>query len=215
MIEVLIVSILISVWLFAIFAAANHAKLVNQRIIQSIIANQLATEWAEIIYQTRNTNLLKYEYDESKNIDICRLALNYDNCNTTRYWSNLETDNFLLSWYYYISSTWINKCNEENCEDNFNKIYAICLTWWVRTPCPEWHDLWWDESKYWKFFRKIEWLWVYNMDNNKTWWQKISGTPASLTNYPAQEYRFCSRVYRIGGQDWEVEICWTMTNFIK
>lgn len=224
MIEILIISIVISTWLFAIFTAANHAKLVNQRIMQTIIANQLATEWTEIIYQTRNTNLLRYNKDKTK-INDCRLSIDYDECIKTYPEKKLD-EIVLYTWNYYIETdtNWKNKiiaCNETWCENQYDQRYAICLKDWVRDPCTSWHELWWDESRYWKFFRVIEWIWIYDMSKNQKWWQKISNISENnsirCNSNPcyAQEYRFCSRVYRVWWLDWEIEICSTMTNFIK
>lgn len=216
MIEILIISIVISTWLFAIFTAANHAKLVNQRIMQTIIANQLATEWTEIIYQTRNTNLLRYNKDK-KRINECRLSINYNECIKTHPDHFEET--ILYTWNYYIETdeNWKNTiilCNDTWCENQYDPRYAICLNDWVRNPCTSWHELWWDESRYWKFFRIIEWIWIYDMSRNVKWWWKITINGYS-NNHSAQEYRFCSRVYRVWWHDWEIEICSTMTNFIK
>ena len=85
-------------------------------------------------------------------------------------------------------------------------------------PCPEWHNAWQgDQSRYWKFYRMIEWLWVYDMSENEIWWRYLESEFCNPQN--AQEYRFCSRVAREWGwgysQWWEVEICSTMTNFAE
>lgn len=256
MIEILIISIVISTWLFAIFTAANHAKLVNQRIMQTIIANQLATEWTEIVYQTRNTNLLKYDINKERSVNVCintnyngdvmlgykpclaqfkgnqnindcRLATDYEKCINRRSLSTQLDAIIINTWTYYIetNTNWKNTikiCNETWCDNPYNPKYAICLNSWVRTPCPEGHELWWDESRYWKFFRVIEWKWLYDMSRrDRKWWQQIidiSLTDRILCNgiwCETQEFRFCSRVYRAWWQDWEIEICSTMTNFIE
>ena len=240
LLEVIIVILLLSIGLFSINKTITHAKFTNERVLQTIIWNQLATEWAEIVYQTRNTNLLKYDnnkeryvnncinigfggnimswYDtclskfkQEKKINKCRLALDYQNCiSKTNYTWIFNT------WFYYISTdNWINtisKCEWDNCDDPYNEKYAICLNSGARTPCNEWHENWWDESHYWKFFRYIEWKWVYNMASDTTWWDLLSISQLSWTT--AQEYRFCSYVTRIWWQGWSVEICSTMTNFI-
>lgn len=212
MIEILIISILISAWLFTISDAITHAKLVNQRVSQSIIANQLSTEWVELVYQLRNTNFLKYYYwtdHEKSKLNSCRLALNdFSNCNT-------YSEQIMSSWYYYISGNnnqKIQTCNSENCSEIIQDQYAVCLNSGVRVPCPQWHSAWNDESKYWRFYRMIEWKWIYDMSQDTTWWQI---TQSNISNIDTQEYRFCSRVARIWGQDWEIEICSTMTNFAE
>lgn len=212
MIEILIISILISAWLFTISDAITHAKLVNQRVNQSIIANQLSTEWVELVYQLRNTNFLKYYYwtdHEKSKLNSCRLALNdFSTCDG-------YSEQIMSSWYYYISSNnnqKIQTCNSENCSEIIQDQYAVCLNSGVRVPCPLWHSVWNDESKYWRFYRMIEWKWIYDMSQDTTWWQI---TQDNISNIDTQEYRFCSRVARIWGQDWEIEICSTMTNFAE
>ena len=259
MIEVIIVSLLLWIWLLSLYTAITNAKMTNERVIQTIIWNQLATEWAEILYQVRNTNFLKYDNDREKyiencintqyewntmsgyydclslfrnqtnkpnNINNCRLSLNYETC----FWNN--QNNILNTWYYYISTeNWINtiqKCewdynveSETDCFNDSNKCcyryrdeYAICLNdWWVWVPCNSWHNEWWDHSHYWKFYRYIEWKWIYNMASDSTWWSQLSTNDLSWEL--AQEYRFCSYVTRKWWQNWAVEICWTMTNFIE
>jgi hypothetical protein len=160
MIEILIVSILISVWLLSVANAINHAKLVNQRVLQSVIANQIATEWAEIVYENRNTNFLKYYYhnwiDQLNKDDInsCRLAYNFEEClnsdKTCGVWGHEDDSNanriIMNKWYYFISTSWgintIHRCNENihgingiSCSDIRNDVYAICLKVWVRSAC--------------------------------------------------------------------------------
>ena len=241
-IEILIISILITTWLLVVAGAITHAQRVNRRVMQSVIANQLATEWVEILYQQRNSNFLTYQkYKENveiaqEDINACRLALNFDACLETEKSElayNLSScidgiDNRILrAWYYYITNeTWknfINNClckdQETDCSDPKQDIYAICLNDWVWHPCPQWHEAWWDQSKYWKFYRIIEWIWSFDMAAESTGGQFLN-TNRFLSRYAAtdaQEYRFCSRVVREWGgwQDWELEICSTMTNFIN
>lgn len=218
MIEILIIVLVASIWMISVLSTANHAKLVNQRIMQTVIANQIATEWAEIMYQVRNTNFLKYENRKKNgvtwdNINRCRLALNYEECVGT---PNNHIQ-ILNTWFYYITNeSWFNIitwCNDSWCEEKLDNRYAICLISWSWVPCTWGHEEWWDESIYWKFFRTIEWFWIYNMAASTTWWTRINIPQLSWSQ--AQEYRFCSRVYRVWWQHWEVEICSTMTNFIN
>lgn len=238
MLEILIISILISVWLFAVRKAMDHAKWTNMGIMQRIIANQLATEWAEILYQTRNTNFLQYYYNENYEkepieINNCRLAYNYQTCYNYSHSSSAtcpaDTEHctdasryVLQSWYYYIENDWwkntIRNClcedTIDNCSNIKNDKYAICLNNWVREPCPQWHEGWDDQSKYWKFYRMIQWIWVYNMSSPDIWWEPYASS-FCMWHISAQEYRFCSRVARDGWQWWELEICSTMTNFAE
>ena len=238
LLEILFICILLWAWLVSIFQAANRAKIINERITQTIIANQIATEGVEILYQFRNSNFLKhqqwdlngqYEWTNFShwNWNKCRLALNYE--------SGSNCSDRLWTWYYYIRTrSWINtiaECNNETCNNSWwdhistgnlsavniidNK-YAICLKSWVWTPCPEWHEAWWDQSKYWKFYRAIRGIWLYNMATNDTWWILLQNTTSeNIALIDAQEYRFCSMVARKGWENWRIEICSTMTNFIE
>ena len=234
MIEILILCVVLWAWLVSIFQAANRAKMTSERVTQTIIANQLATEWVEILYQFRNTNFLRHQErdiswktkqeqkENPRNWNKCRLALDYNNnaqkdstCNT-----------LLLTWYYYITtdSSWKNeivKCYNPNCEENIasatgiiDDVYAICLTGWIRTSCTGWHEAWWDQSKYWKFYRTIRSIWIYDMASDETWGILIPNLE-DAEKADAQEYRFCSVVARRGWQNWEIEICSTMTNFVE
>lgn len=232
MIEVLMTALLISVWLLTVFEVMNYAKKVNQRVSQTLIANQLATEWTEILYQIRNTNFIKYEnkkqkfisecnnwYDECltqfrnlNNLNRCRLALNYEDCikwNTSYTW-------ILWTWYYYITNIeWKNIINEYIGTEPFNEPineFAICLNSWSRIPCTWGHDEWNDESKYGKYFRSIIWQGTFNMASDTTWWTALN--TSELSGKVAQEYRFCSYVSRYSMDTWSIEICSTMTNFI-
>ena len=235
MVEILIISILLWAWLVLIFQAAHDAKMTNEKVSQSIIANQIATEWVELLYQFRNTNFLKHEWQDlnwqkewsnvgHRSWNKCRLALDYT--------QSMETCNERLwSWYYYIeTNNWVTKivecdnCNNSIWEDiltgnlaavnTIDNKYAICLKDWVWTPCPNWHAAWWDESKYWKFYRTIYGLWIYDMSSQETW-GKLIISDVDAESKDAQEYRFCSIVARKGWQGWVVEICTTMTNFIE
>lgn len=269
MIEILITAIILWIWILTLHRTITQAKLVNERTFQTMIANQLATEWAEILYQIRNTNFLKYESDKEieiencikskhihnwaltpmnvwdscdrmtcydlclqqfkseNNINRCRLALDYDTC--------IDNQNYtwiLNTWFYYIvNNNWLNSINQctwdhnftdintENCLSNtgecchrYKDEYSICLNSWVRVPCPTWHEL--DESKYWVFYRNIEWIWIYNMAaSNITWWELL--TINELSGTQAQEFRFCSTVARAWWENPAIEICSTMTNFIE
>ncbi len=211
LIEIIFVAIIISAGFFSIFRAVNNAQYTNQRVMQTIIANQLATEWTEIVYQLRNTNFLKHQYSDNSSQDIneCRLALNYENCGN---------DGILYTWYYYTTTNidWQNTIipnPAEPTDDIFQDIYAICLNSWSWVPCPQWHTAWNDESKLGKFYRAIEWIWIYDMSSDTVWWELLDKNDLSDKN--AQEYRFCSRVAWKWAPWWEVEICSTMTNFIE
>lgn len=273
MVEIIITAIVLWIWILTLHKTITHIKKVNEATFQTIIANQLATEWAEIIYQIRNSNFLRYESDKeifvencintwyinnngeidewnyastpcswnrmkcydpcldkfkkNNNINRCRLALNYETCinNPSYTW-------ILNTWFYYIKTddwknsiiecTWnYDSMDRESCLNNTDKCcykfrdeYSICLNSWVRVPCTEWHEIWLDESKYWKLYRNIEWIWIYDITTyDITWWTLINFNNTSETT--GQEFRFCSTVTRPWWEDFAVEICSTMTNFIE
>lgn len=238
LLEILFISILLSSGLLFVAKSIQHAKEVNYKVMQSVIANQIATEWVEIMYQLRNTNFLKYEaswYNYKEIINSCRLAHDFAECyeilwnrnilsfNVSDYKIGRENENLLLqTGYYYITNNWwkneIHNCNDneleghENCSKIGQNLYAICQKSGSWIPCTWWHIEWEDESEYWHFYRYIEWLGNYNMDSNETGWT-ITDPEYFAADIDAQEYRFCSRVYRWWMQWWEIEICSTMTNF--
>ena len=226
MLEILFITLLLWIWLVSIFKTAKRAESANQRIVQSIIANQIATEWVEVLYQFRNTNFLKHQHRDvnwqlewsnlsQRNWNKCRLALDYENIPNS-------CNDRLWSWYYYITGlNNITLCDDNDCKEHIatatgiiDNRYAICLTGWARTPCPEWHEAWWDQSPYWKFYRTIRGIWIYDMASDNTWGDLLLDDSAILAAN-AQEYRFCSMVARRGWENWEIEICSTMTNFIE
>ena len=239
LLEILFISILLSSGLLFVAKSIQHAKEVNYKVMQSVIANQIATEWVEIMYQLRNTNFLKYEaswYNNKRIINSCWLAHDFTACldklgarnlnfgdsfekRIPWFWDN--EDLLLQTGYYYITNEWwkneIHNCNNgledpENCSKIGQNLYAICQKNGSWIPCTWWHIDWEDESEYWHFYRYIEWLGNYNMDSNETGWT-ITDPEYFAADIDAQEYRFCSRVYRWWMQWWEIEICSTMTNF--
>lgn len=196
---------MISVWLLIVAEAIQHAKLVNEKVTQTIIANQIASAGVEAIYQNRNTNLLSWDY-----------------------WLNISDGN-LWEWYYYIDQfdeNWkisIKKCehviqsnNKADCSDsktkiNGSEIYAICLLDWIWQPCWDRQDE--NESNYWMYYRVIEWLWLYNMENNITWWVLSEDDDNWIDPNDPLEYRFCSRVYWYWWLWGDIKICSTLANF--
>ncbi len=207
MLEVLIVTIIVWVWLLSIIFAINKSKISTNHIIQNIIANQLAKEGIELIYQTRNTNLLKNHWSG----DICRLNINpYEYCE----WNNerFSTWNYiLLSWDIF---TWtLNELTLSGWINTWDMDFALCLSGWERLSCPGQEN----HTKYWKFFRTIKWFGLYDKNPSLTWWNSLNCTKwndSNCSNNIAKEYRFCSTVFYIWEKVWKSEICSIMTNFL-
>lgn len=206
MIEILTITVVVGIWLLSIVFAINKAKITTNHIKQETIATQLAKEWIEMVYHTRNTNLLKH----SNNLDKCRLNINPNQeCDWNNEW--FSTWNYIISW-----NSFTNIVNEDlillSWVSDWDKNFALCLTGWQRTNCP-WEE---NNTKYGKFFRVIKWVWLYDKDINTTWWNLLNcnkWNDTNCSNNIAKEYRFCSVVLYLWDKKWKAEICGIMTNF--
>ena len=176
---------------------------------QTVIATQLAQEWIEMVYQIRNTNLLKYSFARNN----ARLKINpYE---FLWEWSDEErihTESYVLSWKILIKVD--DPLNIGDWIDDYDKEFNLCLTWWQRISCP-WLD---NQTNYGKFFRTIEWKWLYTKFSSSTWWELITCQEAwwfwsICHDKTAKEFRFCSRVEYIWTKTWNIEICGVLTNF--
>ncbi len=210
MLEILIITIIVWVWLLSIVVAISKAKTVTNQIKQEVIATHLAKEWLEMVYQTRNSNLL--QHPNYKN--YCRL-----NINPTQTCDNLNHPDRLTDSSYIITGRILSWTNEElnisNGIDTWDKIFSLNLTWSKRIQDPNMED---NQTKYGKFFRTIEWKWLFLKNSTTTWWELISCSSwwISLCNsWNAKEFRFCSRVEYIWTNTGSVEICWILTNFFE
>lgn len=206
MLEILLITIVVWIGLLSILFAINNSQKKSNNIIQNIIATQLAKEWVEKVYQTRNTNIIKND----DNPDLCRLNIN---TNEPCDWSNkrFSTWNYIITSENFVTwtqdtltlSEWIN---------TWDKTFALCLNEWQRISCPGGDN----HTKYWKFFRIIKWIGLYDKDKNITGWNLLDcptwNTFWCEENTP-KEYKFCSLVYYIWEHIWKSEICSIMTNF--
>jgi len=206
MLEILLITIVVWVWLLSIVFAISKFNSSTKITTQTIIANQLAKEWVEFVYQTRNTNFIK----NSLSWNICRLNINTsESCN----WDNdrFSTWNYiLLSWNIF---TWIlDELTLSGWISTWDKKFALCLTWSKRVPCPGEEN----HTKYWKYFRTIKWIWLYDKNESTTWWNLLSCTKwddANCWDDKPKEYRFCITVFYVWEKIWKSEICTIMTNF--
>lgn len=239
MLEILMITIIVGVWLLSIVVAITKAKTITNETKQEIIATQLAKEWIEMVYQMRNSNLLQHPNHKEK----CRLYINKDTgCrvdNTVTYWT---LNPFLLRDGNYIIDSWNNitgtleNLNISDWIQTWEQIFNICLTWWKRISCP-WQN---NDTQYWRFFRTIQNVWLYRKNSTTTWgsptncmyWGFGINAPEEIisfegswgtswgTRYCAQgpwalESRFCSRVEYIWTNTGSVEICGVLTNFLE
>lgn len=220
MLEILMITIIIWVWLLAIIVAITKAKTITNETKQNIIATQLAKEGIEMVYQIRNTNLLKHS--DYKN--YCRLNRDpTESCNSIINPYRLTESNYTLTWQS-LKSTFDN-LNLADWIDTWDKTFALCLNWWQWVSC-EWLD---NQTDFWKFFRVIEWKWLYIKDTNYTWWVKIicenswwwwttewiDYTCWPWTDLHPMEFQFCSRVEYTSTNNHSVEICGILTNFFE
>lgn len=205
MIEILIITIVISIWLLSIVFAVSKAKMMTNGISQDIIANQLAKEWVEMVYQMRNTNLLQNNTQK----ELCRLNIDpYTSCDWNQ--ERMSTWSYILTSWNILS--WVNLKLDLSWWVQWNVMFAICLNEWKRYPCPE-ED---NQTKHWKFFRTIEWKGLFDKSNSTTWWIELNCTNWNqewCSGNIAKEYRFCSRVEYIWTNLKKAEICSIITNF--
>ena len=206
MIEILTITIIVWIWLLSIVFAINKSKVDTNNIVQINIANWLAKEWVELMYQNRNTNLLKNPHNK----DLCWLNINSLNEDCDGNQLRFGSGNYILSGKSFVKtnedlmlSGWISE------ED---KNFALCLKSWQWISCPNEEN----QTKYWKYFRVIKWFWLYDKDANTTWWNLLNceyWNDEECWNDLAKEYRFCSQVFFVWNKIWKTEICAIMTNF--
>lgn len=210
MLEILMITIIVWVWLLSIVVAISKAKTVTNQIKQEVIAAQLAKEWLEMVYQTRNSNLLKHP--NYKN--YCRLNVNPNqNCDDSNNPNRLTVSSYIISDRLL---SWINETlNIWDGISTWDQRFGLILTWW------KWLQNWNTESKqtkYGKFFRTIEWKWLFLKNSTNTWWNLIncsSWSSAICHSWDAKEFRFCSRVEYVWQNTGSVEICGVLTNFFE
>jgi len=228
LVEIIIVVVVLTISVVSAIAFVNNWLNFTKITRQKIIAINFAREWIESVYQIRDTNRLKRSWKK----DQCWLKMNplvdvgNDWCeNDARIWSGnyiieekwseIESESkskyFVLSWW---SISWF---DIENWMSGNNNFYRLCFLTWQRRACP-WIDRSTWSSAEWVYLRQISWKWVFLKDVNASWWNYINCTIWNDTNCwdeSAKEYRFCSRVWYMWWNNWEIEICSLMTNFVK
>ncbi len=215
--EILVIIVVISVGLLSVVVVLTNGMTYVQKTRQKVIALNLAREWMEAVYQIRDTNRTRRAWVK----DACRLKINplvYEwapRCiDDTRFTSGayalqrLTADGqeyFALTGPFAGIDLW-------NGLDSGDYNFSLCQQSGLRYSCT-WTLPTTSEGKY---FREIEWLWLYLKDVSTTWWNLITCTwwtaPDCWTNR-AKEFRFCSRVVYIGDSTGEVKICGVITNF--
>lgn len=215
--EVLIVIVVISVGLLSVVVVLNDGMKYIQKTRQKVIAINLAREWMEAVYQIRDTNRTRWAGVK----DACWLKVNplvdewVERCNDDIWFS---TGSYALQRlvadgqsYFALTGPW-NELTLSDGLDSNDYNFSLC-----------------QQSGYWdacigqksttsegKYFRQIQWLWLYLKDVPISWWRAILCTwwvSPDCANTRAKEFRFCSKVDYIGESTGEVKFCGVLTNF--
>lgn len=215
--EILVVIVVISVGLLSVVVVLTNGMRYVQKTRQKVVALNLAREWMEAVYQIRDTNRTRRAGVK----DQCWLKINplvdewTERCNDdTRFTSGAYVLQRLTTWgqeYFALTGPFLSWINLNNGIDS-NSWFSLC-----------------QQSGYWdscmgqlattsegKYFREIEWNWLYLKDVSVNWWTEIlctwSAGPDCWNSRP-KEFRFCSKVAYIGDSTGEVKLCGVITNF--
>lgn len=219
--EILIVIVVLSIGLLSVVVVLTDGMGYVQKTRQKVIALNLAREWMEAVYQIRDTNRMRRAWVK----DSCWLKINplLDEWGSDCFTDDLRFTSgaYVLqrSWIdeqYYFTLTgpfvWVNLTDRTIDSGDLN--FSLCQQSGYWYPCP-WVLPTTNEGKY---FRQIEWRWLYLKDMPATWWNEIIctwslGPDVNCNNTRAKEFRFCSKVVYMGIDIGEVELCGVITNF--
>lgn len=217
--EILVIIVVISVGLLSVVVVLTNGMKYVQKTRQKVIALNLAREGMEAVYQIRDTNRTRRAWVK----DACRLKSNplVDEWNPrcdddNRFTSGTYVLQRLMTWgqeYFALTGSFL-PLDFNNGLDSGDYIYTLCQQSGYRNSC-----MWTlPSTTEWKYFREIEWLWLYLKDVDVLWWSGILCTWSSwpdtnCKNSRAKEFRFCSKVMYVWEGTWEVELCGVLTNF--
>lgn len=223
LLEIIIVVIIISIWLFSVLQVVKNIIRNTASIREKMIATSLAKEGIESVYQIRNFNLMLNQSDINRT--ACWLAIDPLDCiNNTGTSAWIQDDIYILNTtisndvkYFYLTGnnwliTWI------NLEDGISgqeKEFSLCLNteWW--NACDAGYSGF--DNKYWKFFRVIKGIWLYDKSDTEGWLKIENCDNASsdptCTDWSPKEFRFCSTVYYAWLTVGKSEFCGIITNF--
>lgn len=219
LIEMLIVTVIVSSSLVVIIWVINYWLNYIWAIRQNVVAINLAREGVEWVFNVRDTNWLRW----SGRREEC--WLNEDPLSTDSEclqepwiwsWSYVLVSWYSADWQYYNYLSWMNDANLDiswwfTDED---WLFALCQdddrNFWYSCPSES------NVTPEWRFYRSIEVKWLYD----KTDWDPIECD--SWNDYfdgdycwwsEAKELRFCSIVEYMWRWEWRVELCSSITNF--
>lgn len=225
--EILVIIVIVSVGLLSVVVVLTNGMKYVQKTRQKVVALNLAREWMEAVYQIRDTNRTRRAGVK----DACWLKINplvddYEpfiwttpSCiNDIRFTSGSYVLQRLATWwqeYFALTGPWSPIDISSLVVADYTK-FSLCQESGYRNSCM---GRTWTTSEG-KYYREIEWLWLYlkNVSTNTwnelvcTWWNLPWGDPACWTRV-AKEFRFCSRVVYIGDGTGEVKLCGVITNF--
>lgn len=216
--EILVIIVVISVGLLSVVVVLTNGMRYVQKTRQKVVALNLAREWMEAVYQIRDTNWTRRAWIK----DLCWLKINPLVDEWAAKWcrddARFSTGAYVLqrlaTWwqeYFALTGPWTWIMLSEWMSAN-NLKFSLCQQ------SGYWDSCIWQQpqTSEWKYFREIEWLWLYLKDVATTWWTMIHCTwsmvPGCWTS-SAKEFRFCSKVVYIGESTGEVKLCWVITNF--
>lgn len=228
LIEIVLVIVIVSWTLLAIVVYVQSSLKKVRFANHKIIALNLAKEGMESMYYARNASVLAHSWvDRNK----CWLALDSSRCPSS--------NNILGSGYYtiqYGTVNWVQKISFKKPLYNSENI-PITFQWWdntysiisnKNTPYALYlsGNIWTTNSggkidnvnRYWRFFRQIQGMGIYQKTNDGDTSLKCNGSynsTSSCNDDTPKEYRFCSIVKYIGlgSSPQEEKICGVMTNF--
>ncbi len=225
--EILVIIVIVSVGLLSVVVVLTNGMNYVQKTRQKIIALNLAREWMEAVYQIRDTNRTRRAWVK----DSCWLKINplFDDYEPF-VWSTPSCNNDIR----FGSGSYVLQRLTTGGQEYFaltgpflpwlDLTYGIDVISWFSL-CQQsgyWDSCMWEMSSTseWKYFREIQWLWLYlkNVSTSTwgeivcTWWMLPWWNPDCGTNV-AKEFRFCSRVVYIGDGTGEVKLCGVLTNF--
>ncbi len=225
LIEMLMVIVVVSIWIISIMSVINYWQRYVWQIRQDVIASNLAREWAELVFNIRDTNWERW----SGRRDQCWLledpsiedpSIDDSWCESMPW---IKAWAYVLSWqtptdweqiYNYLS--WVNEgLDLSDWITDDDRTFALCsnedASRW--TPCP-WDD---NPSPEWSFFRMIDIKWLYDKKEGSTLdcdrWNDTDWAWNDCSDPTAKELRFCSVVEYVWHWQGKVELCTSMTNF--
>jgi len=222
LVEIIIVVMVLSVWVVSAIAFVTNWLNFTKITRQKVIAINFAREGIESVYQIRDTNRQRWQWKK----DQCWLKTN-PLVDDGSVWC--ENDTWMWSWNYTIVEVWstskyfvlswvnwgwfdLSKWMSWN-----NISYRLCFSSGYWKACP-----WADRNEWFSsegiFLRQITGKWVFLKNTNTAGWDYIPCTDWTTNqcgSNTAKEYRFCSRVWYMGGTQGEIEICSLMTNFLE